>query len=175
MTLAANAYADDTQNLLSRQIEDASKTSSQAFFGASEGVGWSVYTPLLYRREMQVTGCDITLITTMIDTNNATSEPSAKITFDLARAQIPSPAISIGTEYAFMLADGDAPYGTALFNIRFVPPYEPIIWSMTLGQELEQPVTFTQFSMTPVSDEAQPRRLLTLLTQYQAEYCNFVG
>ncbi|OED46955.1 hypothetical protein AB838_16770 [Rhodobacteraceae bacterium (ex Bugula neritina AB1)] len=171
------AQADEAQSVLARQIEEASVTSNQAYFdtgagsNADSGVGWTFYPPLLYRREMQVMDCDVTARTVEINPHNATEAPSIEITFDLARTKFPEPTVPLGVEYAFVMVDGD----TALFELSFLPPYEPFIWSMTSGEELQQPVRFTRFLMEPVLNEEQPRRLLALLNQYQDKYCTLSG
>lgn len=171
---AASSHADDTQTALARQIEEASVTSNQSYFdtgadsNVGSGVGWTLYPPLIYRREMEVNGCDVTARTVNIHDQNPLEEPSVEITFDLARTRVPDASVPIGNEFAFM-------DGTALFELHFVPPYEPMIWSDTAGVEVEQPVLFTRFLMEPVVDETQPRRLLALLNQYQDEYCTFSG
>lgn len=174
----SSAQADEAQTALARQIEEASVTSNQAFFAtgqapsAGSADGWTLHPPLNYRREMEVKGCAVTARTMNIHAQNSLEEPSIEITFDLARTRIPDASAPIGDEFAFM---GDAAGGTALFALRFVPPYEPMIWSNRDGTEVEQPVLFTQFLMEPVLDETQPRHLLALLNQYQDEYCTFLG
>ncbi|MFV0334530.1 MAG: hypothetical protein ACK5JR_10740 [Tropicimonas sp.] len=172
---------DDAQSVLARQIEEASVTSNQAYFdmggnsSAGSGVGGTLFSPLIYRREMKVNGCDVTARTVKIHDQNPLEEPSVEITFDLARTRIPESSALIGNEFAFMAGRGDEPNGTAVFELHFEPPYEPLIASDTAGVEIEQPVLFTRFWMEPVADETQPRRLLALLNQYQDEYCTFSG
>lgn len=176
-----SAQAGDAQIALARQIEEASVTSNQAYFdtgadsNAGSGVGWTLYPPLIYRREMEVNGCDVTARTVNINDQKPLEEPSVEIKFDLARTRIPDASVPIGNEFALMAGSGEEPNGTALFELYFVPPYEPLIWSNTSGVEVEQPVLFTRFLMEPVADETQPRRLLALLNQYQDEYCTFSG
>jgi hypothetical protein len=174
-----SARADDVRTTLARQIEEASVTSNQAYFDTGEdsssGVGWTLYPPLIYRREMEVSGCDVTARTVNINDQIPLEEPSVEITFDLARTLIPDASVPIGNEFAFLAGCGEEPNGTALFELHFVPPYEPLIWSNMSGVEVEQPVLFTRFLMEPVADEMQPRRLLALLNQYQDEYCTFSG
>lgn len=172
------AHADDARTALARRIQEASVTLNQAYFdtgqapGAGSGDGWSLQPPLHYRREMEVNGCDVTARTVNIHAQNLFEEPSMEITFDLTRTRIPDASAPIGDEFAFM--EGEAG-GTALFALRFAPPYEPLMWSNTAGTEVEQPVLFTQFLMEPVADETHPRHLLALLNQYQDEYCRFSG
>lgn len=174
----SSAQANDAQTALARQIEEASVTSNQAYFdtghasSAGSADGWTLHPPLSYRREMEVNGCEVTARTVNIHAQNAQEEPSLEITFDLARTRIPDASTPIGYEFAFMEGEASA---TALFALRFVPPYEPLIWSNIDGTEIEQPVLFIQFLMEPVADETQPRHLLALLNQYKDEYCTFSG
>ncbi|MFV0360451.1 hypothetical protein [Tropicimonas sp.] len=174
-----DAQADDAQSVLASQIEEASVTSSQAYFytgeisSAGSGVGGTLLPPLIYRREMEVNGCDVTARTVKIHDQNPLEEPSVEITFDLARTRIPDSSVPIGNEFAFVVGRGNEPNGTALLQLYFEPPYEPLIWSDTAGVEIEQPVLFIRFLMEPVANETQPRRLLALLNQYQDEYCTF--
>lgn len=169
------ATADNAQMDLARQIEDSSTTSNQAYFDTGESVGWTLYPPLIYRREMRIMDCDVTARTVQVNPHNATEETRIEITFDLTRTRIPEPTVPIGEDYAFLTVNGDEPNGTALFELSFLPPYEPVIWSMTSGEELQSPVRFTRFLMEPVLNEEQPRRLLALLNQYKAEYCTPSG
>lgn len=171
------AWANEPQSVLARQIEEASVTSNQtdvdtgADSNVGSGVGWTLYPPLISlisRREMEVNGCDVTARTVYIHDQNPLEKPSIEITFDLARTRLPEASVPIGNEFGFL-------HGTAMFALYFVPPYEPMIWSVTKGVEFEQPVSFTRFLMEPVADETQPRRLLALLNQYQNEYCRFSG
>lgn len=167
--------AEDSQALLARQIEEASTTSNQAYFYTGESIGRELYPPLIYRRVMQVQGCNVTARTIDINLQNATEKTRIEITFDLTRTRIPDSTVPIGDEYAFMIAKEDEQYGTALFELRFLPPYEPIIWSKVSGRKVEQPVSFTRFLMEPVPNEDQPRRLLALLNQYKSKYCMLFG
>lgn len=173
-----SAQADDAQSVLARQIEEASVTSNQAYFdtgknsSAGSGVGGTLFLPLIHRREMEVSGCDVTARTIYI--HDQMEEPSVEITFDLARTRIPDSSAPIGNEFAFIAGRGGEPNGIAVFELYFEPPYKPLIWLDTAGAEVEQPALFTQFWMEPVADETQPRRLLALLNQYQDEYCTFL-
>lgn len=172
----AKAGADDAQTSLARQIEEASVTSNQAFFDIGENTGWVLYEPPQYRREMQVHGCEITARTVALNTRNSTEEIITKITFDLSRTRIPDPSVSIGEDYAFMTTAEDESYGFAMLSLNFLPPYEPMLWSILSSKgEVEQPVSFIRFFMEPVLDEDQPRRLLALLNRYKSEYCEFSG
>lgn len=173
--LAVSAQAEDARSELARQIEEASVTSKQAYFDTGESVRWRLYPPLIYRREMQINDCDVTALTFKVSAENFAEEPFIEITFDLNRTKIPDPSVPIGEEYAFMTGSGDEPNGSAMFEMHFLPPYEPIIWSKTSEAEVEQPVVFTLFLMEPIADETQPRSLLSLLNQYQAAYCTFSG
>ncbi|MCK8485530.1 hypothetical protein MUY21_15965 [Aliiroseovarius sp. S2029] len=171
------ALADDAQTALARQIEEASVTSKQAFFDtgktsdAGSGVGWTLYPPLINRHEILVNGCDVTARMVNGHDQKSQEESFIEITFDLTRTRIPDASVPVGNEFAFMAGSWDESYGTALIELHFIPPYEPLIWSNIAGVEVEQPVRFTRFLMEPVFNEEQPRRLLALLNQYKAEYC----
>ncbi|WP_133176184.1 hypothetical protein [Pelagivirga sediminicola] len=173
--LAVSAQADDAQSELARQIEAASVTSNQAYFDTGKSVGWTLYPPTIYCREMQVDDCDVTALTLKISAETSTQKPLGEITFDLARTKIPDPSSPNGDVYAFMTGSEDKANGSAMFDLHFLPPYEPTIWSTTSESEVERPVPFARFLMEPVADETQPRRLLSLLNQYQAAYCRFSG
>ncbi len=173
--LAVSAQAEDARSELARQIEEASVTSNQPYLDTGVSFGWQLYPPLIYRREMQISDCDVTALTFKISDENSAEGPFIEITFDLNRTRIPDPSVPIGDEYAFMTGSGDEPNGSAMFEMLFLPPYEPIIWSKTSEAEFEQPAVFIRFLMEPIVDEKQPRRLLSLLNKYQAAYCTFSG
>ena len=123
---------------------------------------------------MEVNGCDVTARTIknhFHDPMEDMEEPYIEITFDLARTRIPDASVPIGNGFWFMNEIAEA-----AFDLYFVPPYQPMLWSKTAaGVEVEQPLLVTWYRIELVADEAQTRRLLALLNQYQDEYCTFFG
>ncbi len=124
---------------------------------------------------MGMNGCEVTARALKIDAQTSTEQPFVEIKFDLGRTWLPDASVPIGDEFAFGMGNGDTTYGSAMFELHFIPPYEPTIWSSVSGKEVGRRVLFTRFIMEPVAGETQPRRLLTLLNKYQDEYCNFIG
>ncbi|KIC35658.1 hypothetical protein RA27_22750 [Ruegeria sp. ANG-R] len=171
---ATTAFAEDDQLDLARQIEDASRTTDHPSSESSKGAGWSIYPPLFAdMHEMEVSNCNITARTISI---GVVEDPNSEITFDLNRTQIPDPTVPIGSEYVFTPVKDNKSAMTSI-TFRFFHPYKPVMRSKKfIGEgKIEQPVTFLQFLMQPVSDEEQPRRLLALLNQYQSAYCTYTG
>lgn len=181
LILGFSVQADNTQMELALQIEEMALTPNQSVSDVGEdpngtsGVGFTLYPPIIHRNEMKVNGCDVILRVASIHDQNLWGDPFIEITFDLARTRIPDASVTIGNEFSFVAGSGDDPNSRAMFELYFLTPYEPLLWSKTSIGEGEQPVSFTRFTMDPVADETQPRRLLALLNKYQDEYCTFSG
>ena len=174
---AFSVQSEEARETLARQIETASVTESKAF-GDKPGVGWTLYPPLLiaptYRHEMQVAECTVTARTVEIDAQTSAERPIVEIAFDLARTWVPEPSMAVSDKYVFAkIGEVGAQYNIAVFELHFVPPYQPTMVSNTSGTAIAEPVALTRFWMEQLPDETQPRRLLGLLAKYQAEYCTF--
>ncbi len=164
-------FADNAQSDLARQIEAASTTSNLADFEADADHAQARGSAPIYRREMSVAGCDVTVRGVQINPHNATEELVFKLPFDLGRTQFPEPTVPVGPEFVFVMTDSDKPSADAAFRLTFVPPYRAVSWSEIAGEGTEIPFKSAMYFMSPVSGEDQPRRLLALLKQYQAQYC----
>lgn len=181
LMVGSGVQADNTQLELALQIEETALTPNQTIPDAGDdpsktsGVGFTLYPPIIHRREMKVSGCEVMVRTVNIHPQNPQEDPFIQIIFDLTLTRIPDASVAIGNEFVFLAGAGDDPNGSAMFELHFLHPYEPLLWSKTSIGEVEQPVSYTRFTMDPVADETQPRRLLALLNKYQAEYCTLSG
>ena len=139
---------------------------------AGSGLGWELYTPLLPKRDMKVDGCSITARSLYAESAARQDRTVLEITFDLSRTVIPD---LDGSPVEFWKPDGRKIGGAASFELRFLPPYKPVLRTAVYGVVPEQQVGSLRLLMEPLQDDTQPRQLLALLKACQSQYCTFAG
>lgn len=162
---AIPAFGDSNRTALAREIEELSLTTNQALFDTGDGVGWTLYPPIIRRRFLTINNCLVTNQVVRITAENQ-EDILFKIEFDLSLALLPDASSVNGEAFAYL-------HPTAIFDINFRPPYQPVFQDDPNGKNLQNHVTVVRVLMEPIEDDRQPRQLLSALKRYQQEYCVF--
>lgn len=167
---AGLADADEAQKSLAREIETVSATSPQNYIDNVKHP--ELYTPI-NRHEMQIDGCDITARSYKVASKDNKEKLLSQITFDLSRSLLPNEAAPIGDKILHSGSSDD--FSDASIWIEFLPHYQPSLRYLdSAGNERVGAASLHVYRMVFVQ-QAQLRRLLALLNQYQKEFCTQTG
>ncbi|NOD29165.1 hypothetical protein GS610_00980 [Ruegeria sp. HKCCD6228] len=164
------SLAQDAQSSLAQEIEKSSET--RRIEGGNK-IGSREYFPeIRFRNYIDVRGCNLTAVA---EETTAQGIRTLGITFDLARTDLPDPNDPNSSDWGVVSLAEHIQFGEIAF--RFIEPYSPTPYGTgdLYGSMEFSPEKSYWFGMNELQDAEQPHRLLSLLHQYQAQYCALSG
>jgi hypothetical protein len=166
----------DTKAELAEKIEIMAKHPKQGY-SLVEGIK-NIREPYKSRNHLLVKECYL-IIESLRLGKNGQEEKDYEVTFNLAHTQIPSSSTPQGKTFSYFdFKDNDKkPSGIAIIRFQFSAAHQPTVRftgldlkTKTWG-EFEESAPFIIYTFQELPNEIAARNILTMLNDYQSEYC----